>query len=314
MKKNSIVLTMALALLLTACGTDLNAATTVSTTSVQTIAATTAASTAAQTTAAAVSSTAAQTTTATVSSTAAQTTAASVSSTAALTTASKPATSAKPNHDEISFTVSGHIWIWVNDIITEYGGKQLSEGIVLYNTFQNSPEIMTLPLDVCSKMQKEHGYTVEFKDAQITDPVDDTFLYKTEGADGWVQWCINEELLSKHAKLGIVREPKEGEQGLDCDLVTWNGLPDDVQLKEWKASEVVKPGAFTAELVKQLDEDPNRFQHGALILLKDGKPVLEQAWFKKAEKLEPGKQYQFTVSDTDTFYGITAAKTVDSAK
>ena len=284
---------------------------TTATSAVLTTAAATASSGIAQTTAAAtVSSAAAKTTAATtVSSAAAKTTAATtVSSAAAKTTAAKAVTTAAQKNTETACTVSGHVWFMVDDIITEYAGKKLDEGIVVFKMFQCSSELMTLPLDVCSKMQKGGQYTIEFNDAKISDPT--SFLYVYNGEDGPTQFCDYGRLLTNYGKLGTVRKEKSGEQGLDCDEITWKGLPADAKLKEWAGLNDIKPENFTAEFVDGFFDNPEGDSYDTLVLMRDGKPVLGRTQLDSKD-LVPGKRYQFSVTTDDTFWGINAIKPVD---
>ena len=288
------------------------AQTTAATTVSQTTAATLASSVAAQTTAATTASSAAKTTAALTASSAAKTTAATtVSTAAAKTTAAKAVTPTAKKNTEDAFTVSGHVWFMVDDIITEYAGKKLDEGIVVFKMFQCSSELMTLPLDVCSKMQKGGQYTIEFNDAKISNPAD--FLYVYDGVDGVTQFCDYGGLLEHYAKLGTVRKEKPGEQGLDCDEITWKNLPADIKLNEWVGVNDIKPETFTAEFVDGYFDNPEGTSYDTLVLMRDGKPVLGRTQLDTKD-LVPGKQYQFTVTKDDPFWGINVIKPVDGTK
>ena len=315
---------------MTACGAQTDSPAAV--TAAQTIAAT--ASTASETTAAATVSSAAKTTAATTPSIAAQTTtsttvssaaqkntSATASSTAkttaattvsaAKTTAAKAAAAAKKTDSDTAFTVSGHVWFSVDDIITEYGGKKLDEGIVVFKMFQCSPELMTLPLDVCGKMQKGGQYTIEFNDAKVSDPT--AFLYVYDGTDGLTQFVDYGGLLTHYAKLGTVRKEKSGEQGLDCDEITWKNLPAEPKLTEWVGMNDIKPEVFTAEYVDGYFDNPEGTSYSTLVLMRDGKPELGRTQLD-ISNLEPGKQYQFTVTTDDPFWGINGIKPVEETK
>ncbi|MBR5371619.1 MAG: hypothetical protein IK130_05325 [Oscillospiraceae bacterium] len=269
-----------------------------SVTTAQTAAATTTTSAALTTAASTVSSaakTAAATTASSAAKTAAATTVSSVAQTAAATTASSAAkiTAAQKNTDN-DFTVSGHIWFIVNDIITEYAGKKLDEGIVVYSCFQCWPEVMTLPLDVCSKLEKGGQYIIEFNDTKIPDPTPCMYLWDVDGSMEVA--CDYFDLLGSYAKLGTLREEREGDQGLDCDIITWKNLPADAKLNEWTGYNDMKPETFTAEFVEGFSDQQS--SRDILVLVRDGKPFKLYADITNIpfDQYVPGKQYRFTIT------------------
>ncbi|MBR5372022.1 MAG: hypothetical protein IK130_07390 [Oscillospiraceae bacterium] len=204
--------------------------------------------------------------------------------------------------EKISYTLSGHICFSINDIITEYDGKQLSKGIVRYELYQCTPEIMTLPLDICRKLKSLPQWTVEFKDFNVEENMSDTLLQKDQGGRWWIDL---DALLTRYTEKAIIRESTADEYGTACDVLdiqnvrpggwiytpdAWMTYPDDCSTQ--------KEDSFTAEFVKGYENDYFHQEYKctveSIMINRDGKFEVLLAYPGVYEKLEPGKKYLFS--------------------
>ena len=210
--------------------------------------------------------------------------------------------------ENISYTVSGRFYVTIQDIITEYGGKKLSEGIVRYHLFQSDPQIMTLPLNICRKLKSETLTIFEFKNLTVTENINDTHLivYASHFGSDDDYDCDVFGLFSnpQYAAKLIFSEP-DGNYGLDCD----DCRIQNVSQKEWfytpdnnyffspdHCYDKAKEPSFTAEFVKGYDCSDYEGLYDTMIVLRDGKPEMLKTKAAQGiyENLEPGKQYRFT--------------------